>query len=87
MKELEDKFQQLLSEIKTNKGHQVVNMNSNNNTSQPASEPLRQKVTELEGKNEDQDEKIAVLKAAETRLKSEIEFLKSYTRNQTSRIA
>jgi len=49
-------------------------------------EHLRQKVAELEAKKEDQDEIIAILKVAKTRLKSDIEFLKSYNQNQTRRI-
>ncbi len=72
MKELEKKFQQLLSEVKAN------NITKNGVTSQ--------QMTELEAKNEDRDENIEILKAAKTRLNREIEFLKAFTRNQTSRI-
>lgn len=72
MKELDKKFQQLLSEIKAN------NVTNKGVTSQ--------QMTELEAKNEDQDENIEILKVAKTRLNKEIEFLKAYTRNQTSRI-
>jgi len=50
MKELEKKFQQLLSEVKAN------NITKNGVTSQ--------QMTELEAKNEDRDENIEILKAA-----------------------
>ena len=72
MKELEKKFLQLLFEVKAN------NITKNGVTSQ--------QMTELEAKNEDRDENIEILKAAKTRLNREIEFLKAFTRNQTSRI-
>ena len=88
MKELEKKFQQLLSEVnKTNKDHQMA-AKLNGITVLPTSSDghLRQQVAELEAKNEDQDEIITVLRVAKTRLNSDIEFLKSYNQNQTSRI-
>lgn len=88
MKELEKKFQQLLSEVnETNKDHQMAaKLNSKTVLPTSSDEHLRQKVAELETKNEDQDEIITVLRVAKTRLNSDIEFLKSYNQNQTRRI-